>query len=285
MSGVLRDSRQKVLAEISKRCILLSSDRLDEVLNDGRAVGADGEKWVLDEVNKDIQNLVCNIDNEINHAFEEALTTINQKLNIEQYSFDGKIDANFQEHRRKDGEVACGMVRQVLPGLSVGGLSWGVASVAGGLFSGFGTALTGTAIGSMSIGLGTLISAVALPVGIVAGAAFIWQSLKGENKSRKIAEMRKKLTPRISVLTNEIQSYVNKKFEDFNTAVSDYFEKSIKELNAQLADLQNNYKKCQNDSLSIAGRRKELERKRQILNTALVQTSILQSSPFDKNGK
>ena len=280
VSFVLKEARTNVLSEISKSSVLLSSDRLDEVLNDDRAVGEDGDKWVLDEINKDIQKLICDIDDEINYAFEESLGIIQQDLNIDQYSFNGQMEANLKVRERREGEVTCGMVRQVLPGLSVGGIGWGVASAAGGFFSGLGTALTGTAVGSLSVGLGTLISTVALPVGIVAGAAFIWQSLKGENNARKIADMRRKLTPRISLLTNEIQAYVNKRFENFNTAVSDYFEETAKELNAQMGDLQESYKKCQQDSLAIANRRKELESKLQVLNTALVQAKVLLSNSF-----
>ena len=280
VSFVLKEARANVLSEISKSSVLLSSDRLDEVLNDDRAVGEDGDKWVLDEINKDIQKLICDIDDEINYAFEESLGIIQQDLNIDQYSFNGQMEANLKVRERREGEVTCGMVRQVLPGLSVGGIGWGVASAAGGFFSGLGTALTGTAVGSLSVGLGALISTVALPVGIVAGAAFIWQSLKGENNARKIADMRRKLTPRISLLTNEIQTYVNKRFENFNTAVSDYFEETAKELNAQMGDLQENYKKCQQDSLAIANRRKELESKLQVLNTALVQAKVLLSNSF-----
>ena len=280
VSFVLKEVRANVLSEISKSSVLLSSDRLDEVLNDDRAVGEDGDKWVLDEINKDIQKLICNIDDEINYAFEESLGIIQQDLNIDQYSFNGQMEANLKVRERREGEVTCGMVRQVLPGLSVGGIGWGVASAAGGFFSGLGTALTGTAVGSLSVGLGALISTVALPVGIVAGAAFIWQSLKGENNARKIADMRRKLTPRISLLTNEIQAYVNKRFENFNTAVSDYFEETAKELNAQMGDLQESYKKCQQDSLAIANRRKELESKLQVLNTALVQAKVLLSNSF-----
>lgn len=280
VSFVLKEARANVLSEISKSSVLLSSDRLDEVLNDDRAVGEDGDKWVLDEINKDIQKLICDIDDEINYAFEESLGIIQQDLNIDQYSFNGQMEANLKVRERREGEVTCGMVRQVLPGLSVGGIGWGVASAAGGFFSGLGTALTGTAVGSLSVGLGALISTVALPVGIVAGAAFIWQSLKGENNARKIADMRRKLIPRISLLTNEIQTYVNKRFENFNTAVSDYFEETAKELNAQMGDLQENYKKCQQDSLAIANRRKELESKLQVLNTALVQAKVLLSYSF-----
>lgn len=282
VSCVLKEARTNVLSEISKSSVLLSSDRLDEVLNDDRAVGDDGDKWVLDEINKDIQNLICDIDDEINIAFEESLDIIQQDLDIAQYSFNGQMEANLKVRERKDGEVTCSMVRQVLPGLSVGGIGWGIASATGGFFSGLGTALTGTAVGSLSVGLGTLISTVALPVGIVAGAAFIWQSLKGETNTRKIAEMRRKLTPRISLLTNEIQTYVNKRFEDFNTAITDYFEETAKELNAQMEDLQENYKKCQQNSFTIANRRKELESKQQVLNTALVQANVLLSSPFGK---
>lgn len=280
VSFVLKEARANVMSEISKSSVLLSSDRLDEVLNDDRAVGEDGDKWVLDEINKDIQKLICDIDDEINYAFEESLGIIQQDLNIDQYSFNGQMEANLKVRERREGEATCGMVRQVLPGLSVGGIGWGVASAAGGFFSGLGTALTGTAVGSLSVGLGALISTVALPVGIVAGAAFIWQSLKGENNARKIADMRRKLTPRISLLTNEIQTYVNKRFENFNTAVSDYFEGTAKELNAQMGDLQENYKKCQQDSLAIANRRKELESKLQVLNTALVQAKVLLSNSF-----
>lgn len=47
-----------------------------------------------------------------------------------------------------------------------------------------------------------------------------------------------------------------------------------------MGDLQENYKKCQQDSLAIANRRKELESKLQVLNTALVQAKVLLSNSF-----
>lgn len=280
VSLVLKEAHANVLSEITKSSVLLSSEKLDDILNDDRAVEDDGGKWVLDEINKNIQNLIDNIDEEINFAFEDSLEIIQKDLNIDQYSFNGQMEANLKGRERKDGEVTCGMVRQVLPGLSVGGIGWGIASAAGGFFSSLGTALTGTALGSLSVGLGSLISTVALPVGIVAGAAFIWQSLRGEKNARRIAEMRQRLAPRISLLTNEIQTYVNARFEEFNTAITDYFEGTAKELNAQMGDLQENYKKCQQDSLAIANRRKELESKLQVLNTALVQAKVLLSNSF-----
>lgn len=280
VSLVLKEAHANVLSEITKSSVLLSSEKLDDILNDDRAVEDDGGKWVLDEINKNIQNLIDNIDEEINFAFEDSLEIIQKDLNIDQYSFNGQMEANLKGRERKDGEVTCGMVRQVLPGLSVGGIGWGIASAAGGFFSSLGTALTGTALGSLSVGLGSLISTVALPVGIVAGAAFIWQSLRGEKNARRIAEMRQRLAPRISLLTNEIQTYVNVRFEEFNTAITDYFEGTAKELNAQMGDLQENYKKCQQDSLAIANRRKELESKLQVLNTALVQAKVLLSNSF-----
>lgn len=280
VSLVLKEAHANVLSEITKSSVLLSSEKLDDILNDDRAVEDDGGKWVLDEINKNIQNLIDNIDEEINFAFEDSLEIIQKDLNIDQYSFNGQMEANLKGRERKDGEVTCGMVRQVLPGLSVGGIGWGIVSAAGGFFSSLGTALTGTALGSLSVGLGSLISTVALPVGIVAGAAFIWQSLRGEKNARRIAEMRQRLAPRISLLTNEIQTYVNVRFEEFNTAITDYFEGTAKELNAQMGDLQENYKKCQQDSLAIANRRKELESKLQVLNTALVQAKVLLSNSF-----
>ena len=280
VSLVLKEAHANVLSEITKSSVLLSSEKLDDILNDDRAVEDDGAKWVLDEINKNIQNLIDNIDEEINFAFEDSLEIIQKDLNIDQYSFNGQMVANLKGRERKDGEVTCGMVRQVLPGLSVGGIGWGIASATGGFFSSLGTALTGTALGSLSVGLGSLISTVALPVGIVAGAAFIWQSLRCEKNARRIAEMRQRLAPRISLLTNEIQTYVNARFEEFNTAITDYFEGTAKELNAQMVDLQENYKKCQQDSLAIANRRKELESKLQVLNTALVQAKVLVSNAF-----
>lgn len=280
VSLVLKEAHANVLSEITKSSVLLSSEKLDDILNDDRAVEDDGAKWVLDEINKNIQNLIDNIDEEINFAFEDSLEIIQKDLNIDQYSFNGQMEANLKGRERKDGEVTCGMVRQVLPGLSVGGIGWGIASATGGFFSSLGTALTGTALGSLSVGLGSLISTVALPVGIVAGAAFIWQSLRCEKNARRIAEMRQRLAPRISLLTNEIQTYVNARFEEFNTAITDYFEGTAKELNAQMVDLQENYKKCQQDSLAIANRRKELESKLQVLNTALVQAKVLLSNSF-----
>lgn len=280
VAHILKEARTEVLAELARKNVLLSSERLDEILNDSRAVGSDGEKWVLNEIDRDVQKLIRNIDGTIKNSFEKSTQIIQQELQVMQRAFNKRLDANLQARERKDAEVACGMVRQVLPGLSVGGLGWGVASVAGGFFSGLGTALTGTALGSLSVGLGALISTIALPVGIVAGAAFIWQSLMGESDARHIAEMRQRLVPRITLLTNEIQGYVNKRYDDFSAAVTNYFESSAKELSAQITDLQVNYKKCQQNSVAIANRRKVLDEKSQLLHTADVQLKVLLSNPF-----
>ena len=51
VSLVLKEAHANVLSEITKSSVLLSSEKLDDILNDDRAVEDDGAKWVLDEIN------------------------------------------------------------------------------------------------------------------------------------------------------------------------------------------------------------------------------------------
>lgn len=282
VASILRRSQSEVLSEVSKGNIFLSTDRLDEILKDDRALAEDGVQWVLNEVNKDFQNLLSKVDSMIEMGFDKAVALLEQKLVVAFDEFNAQMDNTLSLSAREDSEIMCALVRQALPGISVGGLGFGAVSVAGGLVSGIGSAIGGSSIGLLLGGVGAALSTLALPVAIVAGAAFIWNSIKDENRSRNIAELRKRITPKIQMMTTDMQTYVANKYEVFRVALEQHLESQASNLLTQLEKNQEEYQNCQKDSQLIMNKKKELTNKLNLLDTSITQLNVLLNNPFKK---
>lgn len=282
IATILRKSQSEVLSDVSKGNILLSTDRLDTILNDDRALGDDGTKWVLNEVNKDIQSLISDVDKKINAGFEKAMSLLKKNIQVTFEMIDGQIAGSLSLQQRKDGEIACGLVRQALPGLSVGGIGAGAAVLTGGLASGIGSAFGGSAIGALVGGIGAALTTLALPIGLIAGAAYIWKSVQNENRLRNIAEMKRKITPRIQMMTTDIQIYISNRYEEFRISIEKYFETEASNLVKQMDDIQRDFQKCQKDSKAVAERRKDLSAKLSLLDTSITQLNVLLNNRFKK---
>lgn len=245
---ILKEAQTEVMNDIAKGNILLSSDKLNSILNDSRASSDDGEKWVLNEVNKAIKQLISSVDEKIEQGFVKVRKLLKSNISIEHSEMDCKLTSNNSARERSASDVFMSVTKNMLP----------------------------------AVGVGSLVGWVAAPLGVIAGAAFLYKALKEETKTRKIVEIRQYISPRISTMCTDLQSYVMKRFDDFRTAIIHHFEAKAKEMSSQLEKIYADCQKCQADSTSINNFKKELEAKEKKVENSIGQLQLLLTNPFSK---
>ena len=248
IDSILKEVQTEVQNDIAKGNILLSSDKLNCIMNDSRASSDDGEKWVLNEVNKAFKELVSSIDEKIEQGFIKVRKLLKSNISIEHSEMDCELTSNYSARERSTSDVFMSVTKNMLP----------------------------------AVGVGSLVGWVAAPLGVIAGAAFLYKALKEETKTRKIVEVRQYISPRISTMCTDLQSYVMKRFDDFRVAIIYHFETKAKEMSSQLEKIHADYQKCQVDSLSINNYKKELEARVKKVENSIGQLQLLLTSPFSK---
>lgn len=248
IDSILKEVQTEVQNDIAKGNILLSSDKLNCIMNDSRASSDDGEKWVLNEVNKAFKELVSSIDEKIEQGFIKVRKLLKSNISIEHSEMDCELTSNYSARERSTSDVFMSVTKNMLP----------------------------------AVGVGSLVGWVAAPLGVIAGAAFLYKALKEETKTRKIVEIRQYISPRISTMCTDLQSYVMKRFDDFRVAIIHHFEAKAKEMSSQLEKIHVDYQKCQVDSLSINNYKKELEARVKKVENSIGQLQLLLTNPFSK---
>lgn len=246
ISTILTTARQEVLTNLNRENIILSNEKLNKYLKDDRAISDDGQ-WILDRINRDAKNIIKNIDAEIERAVESCTEIIGEEIYVSRKQFNTSINISKGLVNSGNSDWLMKFARQSLP----------------------------------AVGIGSLVGFyVAMPIGIVAGLGYLYKSLKGDVEREKIIALRQDLSPKITLLINETQAYINKRFDDIGTAITDCFQKTITELCSQMTDLQSDYQKCQANSTVIANRTKELSERLKIIDNAIKQTTPLLTNPF-----
>ena len=252
IDSILKEVQTEVLNDITKGNILLSSEKLNGILNDSRASSDDGEKWVLNQVNKAFKDLLSSIDEKIEQGFIKVRKLLKSNIYIEHSVMTCELTPRkldiLPSSERGMSDVFMSITKNMLP----------------------------------AVGVGSLVSFVATPLGVIAGAAFLYKALKEETKTRKVVEIRQYISPRISTMCTDLQSYVMKRFDDFRAATIHHFEAKAKEMSSQLEKVHADYQKCQVDSISINNYKKELDARVKKVENSIGQLQLLLTNPFCK---
>ena len=248
IDSILKDVQSEVLNDISKGSILFSSDKLNSILNDDRASSDDGEKWVLNEVNKAFKDFASSVDEKIEEGFVKVRKLLKSNVSIQHSEMNYEITSNTSTHKRSTSDVFMSVTKSMLP----------------------------------AYGVGSLFSTIAVPLGVIAGAAFLYKALKEELKTRKIVEIRQYIDPKIRTNCNDLQADVIKRFDAFRVAILHHLEAKTKEMSLQYEKIYADCQKCQADSTSINNYKKELVAKENKVENSIGQLQILLTNPFCK---
>lgn len=257
ITHIIKNSQTKVINELTKQSILFSTECLDSILKRPEAKGDNGGNWVLQQINLGLESLAAEVDLRIESGFNEVNELLGEEILISEGGFTERINVDLTPAERSIADKACNMTRQVLPGLGVAGLAAGVLSIF---------------CGPLVYGLG----------GLAAAAAYVYKSSKDANAANRIYELKSKLGPQITIAMNDLKTYVQQRYDEFNDALVESIERMTNEIVTEMQDVVDAIKSIENDKKETAKQLEALEGQVQFVETHLKQTELLLTNPFEK---
>ena len=257
ITHIIKNSQTKVINELTKQSILFSTGCLDSILKRPEAKDDNGGNWVLQQINLGLESLAAEVDLRIESGFNEVNELLGEEIQISEGGFTERINVDLTPAERSIADKACNMTRQALPGLGVAGLAAGVLSIF---------------CGPLVYGLG----------GLAAAAAYVYKSSKDANTANRVYELKSKLGPQITIAMNDLKTYVQQRYDEFNEALVESIERMTNEIVTEMQDVVDAIKSIENDKKEVAKQLEAIEGQVQFVETHLKQTELLLTNPFEK---
>ena len=258
LSAILEEAQNAVMAKLSTESIILSSSKLDELLNCDYAKSSNGIKYVTEELNKSLQSISGQMDAIIDDAFDKALdkAQISFEESGEEHGY--LLPSNMKIREKETSEKLFLAARNSMSGL--------------GVFSA--TTLIGGLVAS---------SAIVMPIAALGGIYMAYKSIVNANQANNKSEIRQQVQPRLTIALNELKSYVQGRFKDFSQALKDGLLGKVGEMEAEMMSMRLQMEECNTNMQKIAHQKVELQKKIAFLDTNLNQFNILLNNPFARS--
>lgn len=269
INSIIEASQEQVLEEFSKDSVLLSTDKLEEVLKDSRAANDDGDKYVINAMNYAIQSMGNNIDKRIDQAITDVVNELKDYINSIPVSM--KSNGTHVDDRailpitHTFSENFVNITRQTLPFV-------GVAAI-------------GTKVSAIGLGILGISSAAALPfiatgIGVAAGIFYVVLAIIGAKKQEKLAHIKLQISPRISIAMNEMRSYIQKRYSIFNKEVVKTLKSIAKNMTDQMQEKLKVLQDCEKNAQKKAATLKELQSHLDMITNLKTHVRVLNTNPF-----
>lgn len=255
ISHIIKNSQTKVINELTKQSILFSTECLDSILKRPEAKNENGGTWVLQQINLGLESLAAEVDLRIESGFNEVNELLGEDIQISESGFTERINVDLTPAEKSIADKACSLTRQALPGLGVAGL----AATALSLFC-----------GPIVYGLG----------GLAAAAAYVYKSSKDSNTANRIYELKSKLGPQITIAMNDLKTYVQQRYDEFNEALIESLERMTSEIVTEMQDVIDAIKSIESDKKEVAKQLEIIDGQLQFIDTHIKQTELLLTNPF-----
>lgn len=255
LSAILEEAQNDVMTQLSTESIILSSSKLEDLLNSEGAKSSEGMKYVTEELNKSLQNLAGQLDSIIDYAFEEALNKSEVSFEESREEYRALLPSNMKLREKETSEKLFLAARNSMSGL--------------GVFSA--TTLIGGLVAS---------SAVIMPIAALGGIYMAYKSIVNANKANNKAEIRQQVQPRLTIALNELKGYVQNRFKTFSQALKEGLLGKVAELEAEIMGLRLQLEECNTNMQKIANLKAELQKKIAFTDTLLGQLNVLLNNPF-----
>lgn len=258
LSAILEEAQNAVMTKLSTESIILSSSKLEELLNCECARSSNGMKYVTEELNKSLQSLSGQLDAIIDDAFELALEKAQISFEESRDECASLLPSNMRLREKTLSEKIFRDTRNSMTGL--------------GIFSA--TSIIGGAL---------LSGATIMPLAALAGIAMAVKSMSTGRRNERVAEIRQQVQPRLTIALNELKSYVQGRFKDFSQALKEGLLGKVAEMEAEMMSIRLQMEECNTNMQKIAHHKAELQKKIAFADTALNQLNVLLNNPFARS--
>lgn len=257
ITKVIRTTQTNVINELTRQCILFSTDCLDQLLKRPEAQGDKGGEWVLKQLNIGLEAIAAEVDQRILLGFTEVNQILGENIEISELGFTERINADLTPTEKDFATKACSFARNAMPGM-------GIASLTGAALSLF--------CGPVVIGLGAL----------GAAAAYVYKSVSDQNTQSRLYEIKSRLSPQITIVMNDLKAYVSQRYESFNDALVENIETMTSELVAEMQDVMAELKRVDNDVQEAEKLKDQAQKQLNFCVAHRKQVELLLTNPFEK---
>lgn len=259
ISKVIRTCNAEVVNQLEHQNLMLSQESVNELLKRPEAEGVNGGDWVLAQINMQLESIAAELDQRIALGYAEVnrlLGSDNAIIPIDNAGFTKKLYVDLTPAAKSISERLCSTVRSALPGLGV------------------------FALGKIAIGL--ICPPVAVAGGVAAAAAYIYKSNRTQNTQQRISEMRSRLQPQINSFMLDLKTYVNQRFDDFNSYLLKKIETMTDDTVEEMQHVMDDLKRIGQDKKAAAELRQKVQGEMNLVTAVQKQVEMLLTNPFSK---
>ena len=256
ISKVIHSTQSNVINELTRQSILFSTDCLDQLLKRPEAKGDNGGEWILSQLNMGLESIAAEVDQRILLGFTQVNEILGENVEVGELSFSERINVDLTPAEKDLASKACGFARNALPGMGI----FGLTGMALSLFC-----------GPVIMGLGAL----------GAAAAYVYKSNKDQNTQTRLFELKSKLAPQITIVMNDLKSYVQQRFEAFNESLVESFEQMTSDVVSEMQEVMAELKRADNDVKEAAKLKEQVQEQLNFVTAHKKQVELLLTNPFD----
>ena len=255
LSAIIDKTQDEVMAKFSSDTIILSSSKLEELLNSERAKTSEGILYVSKKLNKSLLKLCGQLDSIIDAGFEEVMAKAQISFEEDKPEYGSILPANMRIKEKQTSEKVFMAVRNSMSGL--------------GVFSA--TTLIGGLVAS---------SAVVMPIAALGGACMAVKAVAEASHAGHKAEIRQQVQPHLTIAINELRTYVQNRFKNFSKTLKEALLNRVAEMEAEMMSVRLQLEECATDMQKIAHQKEELQKKITFIDTIIKQLHVLLNNPF-----
>lgn len=261
--SVIRQARNQVEARLSEESVLLSTDGLQALLSSPQAKDS---TWLLRRLNEEISSISAELDFLIDIAEEQVIQLLGMgSVHTSAKGFGFEIKTDLSPAERSVGSKVCNVARQVMPGIGIGGL---VGSAVAVLFT------------------GGIIGGAALLASAVSALGYIGKTVADARSQEQKIFLGSKLSPQISIAINHLRSYVNNRFEEFNTSLVVAMQRGVQDLILQMESTLNDLTRLKQETIQQKQlKAKLLEEELKPIEQIFGVLKVFLSNPFETPNK
>lgn len=255
LSAIMDEAQNEIMKQFSSDTIILSSSKLEELLNSNETKTADGIKYVSENLNEALMSLCGQLDNVIDASFEKVMEKAQISFKEEKFEFNSYLPSDIRLKEKETSEKLFSAARNSMSGL--------------GIFSA--TSLIGGALVSQ---------AVIMPIAAIGGIYMAYKSVVNASQTNIKTEIRRQIQPRLTIAINELRAYVQKRFKNFSNRLKEMLLGRAAEMETEITSIRLKLEECSTNMQRIAHQRSELQKRIAFIDSLSNQLKALLNNPF-----
>ena len=253
VNSLFENARNEVLNQISHEGTLLTTSTFDRLIDGENGLNNDG-KWLVAQINDELQELSYNVNLTTKKTFDQISKTLEKKISEVLSDEDINISDELRIHSVLNSQLAFNLAGKFAQG--------GIIATA------------------LAIGADYLIPGIGWAVGLMSAAALIWRRLNQESRQQKKMMIRQQVLPKINLAITDLRNQINTQFTKYHQNILQTIQTMLSETEEKMKAIQQTIIESRENEKKFKENMSIIEQREKFLNTLYSQMKLLYSNPF-----